>query len=158
MSAYERVKLSRQRTGATFPLPGVSDCIRYAICEMAEMDDAWLRIERAGDKRNSDKAHAPSAELGQALYMLLSAAVQHGVEPALYDYSGYTSLWYVEVLKWLADLLQALCDGYTALDQEFSGCYSTMCGLAAFHGWDAAALVDAACAAFEAKHAPEVHA
>ena len=81
MTPYERVRLSRERTAATFPLPNVLDCIRYAITELAEYEDALLRQERASDKRNNDKQHDPRSELGQALYMLLSAAVQFG-EPS----------------------------------------------------------------------------
>ena len=52
-----------------------------AICELAEMDDAWLRFDRRDDKRNNVRLNDPVAELGQALYMLLSAAVQLGIEP-----------------------------------------------------------------------------
>ncbi len=165
MTPYERVKLSRERTRLTFPLPGVSDCIRYAICELVEYDDALLRMERTGDKRNNDKVHDPAAELGQALYMLLSASVQFREPSAprrLPAVSGYMPReLYFMALSHLADL------GFEALDEKnlssletwlrahASTAYTDMCDLADLYGWSVDALVEDACAAFEAKHARE---
>ena len=165
MTPYERVKLSRERTAATFPLPSVLDCIRYAITELAEYEDALLRQERASDKRNNDKQHDPRSELGQALYMLLSAAVQFG-EPSeprrLPAVSGYGPReLYFMALSHLADL------GYEALDEKnllsletwlrayASQAYTEMCDLAVLHGWPVDSLIDDTCAAFERKLAPK---
>ncbi len=77
MTPYDRTKLSRERTAATFPFPALQPCIDYAICEFAgELRDALLRDERTADKRNTDRDHSQRAELGDALYMLLSACIR----------------------------------------------------------------------------------
>jgi hypothetical protein len=167
MTPYERVQLSRQRTAATFPLPSVLDCIRYAITELAEYDDALLRAERQGDKRNNDKAHDARGELGQALYMLLSAAVQLSYRPIRngrkqksigVDYAdALFSL--ANILAWMRheecgdlDRYQRNVLQHTAA--SFDTAYLRMCRIAESCGWNVDALVDDACAKFEAKHAP----
>jgi len=155
MTPYERVRQSRELTAATFPLPSVLDCIRYAITELAEYDDALLRQERTGDKRNNDKTHDPRSELGQALYMLLSAAVQ-GNGPLEYD-----DYWSVGTMAYahhtaMGRLVEALFDlrieAWAGGDMDAA--YTGIVALCALHGWDVDALIDDTCAAFEAKHAP----
>ena len=155
MTPYERVKLSRQRTDGAFPLPSPVDCLRYAICEIAEYDDALLRLERAGDKRNNDRQHDPAAELGQALYMLLSACVQRGHQPraGFYVHGPTPRSAYAKTLGVLASML----DNHFAFHvEDLSAAYTHIVVLAARHSWDVDALIDATCAKFEAKHAPEV--
>jgi hypothetical protein len=163
MTSYERVKLSRRRTATTFPLPTPLDCIRYALCELAEYDDAMLRTERIGDKRNSAKAHDPRAELGQAIYMLLSAAVQWRIPPRLYDLPQQPRLHlYSSALNWLTGftlspvrerlgtvLSEKEC---TAVSITLAGAYTALCALAAAHGWEVEPLIGETCATFEAKH------
>ena len=157
MTPYERVQLSRQRTAGVFPLPNVLDCIRYSICELAEMDDALLRQERTGDKRNSDKAHDPRSELGQALYMLLSAAVQLrcdcDVTPQ--DASDKFAA-YVASMRCLVSCAY-YADRQTtgALMWHVDDAFAVLCSLAHGHGWSVDALIDDTCARFEAKHAPQ---
>ena len=167
MTPYERVKLSRKRTASTFPLPSPLDCIRYALCELCEYEDAMLRLERIGDKRNNDRQPDPRAELGQALYMLLSAAVQWGIKPKRYDPLSQQSRLhlYSSALYWLAGFTlspvsehlaarQALDNARrAALEGSVSGAYNVLCALATVHGWDVDAMIDDTCAAFEAKHA-----
>lgn len=157
MTPYERVRQSRELTAATFPLPSVLDCIRYAITELAEYDDALLRQERTGDKRNNDKAHDPRNELGQALYMLLSAAVQ------IKEDRNFTILTpvsrvvcYVNSLRLAADLLRSVAgNGHTwVIHDQIFGAYVEVARLANTHGWPVDVLIDDTCAAFEAKHAP----
>ena len=157
MTPYERVKLSRERTAGTFPLPNVLDCIRFAICELSEYDDALLRQERTGDKRNNDKAHDPRNELGQALYMLLSAAVQLECDCNVSPYSANDRFAaYVDSVRGLAS-----CAYYGngraigALMWYVDDAYAVLCSLAAANGWSVDALIDDTCAAFEAKHAPQ---
>ena len=113
MTPYERTQLSRERTAATFPFPSALDCIRYAVTELAEYDDALLRQERAGDKRNHDKAHDPRSELGQCGYMLLSEALQLNGTPQMdvaqreapHEWEGGERLaYYIALLSDLADL------------------------------------------------------
>lgn len=149
MTPYERVQQSRQRTAATFPLPPPVDCIRYAITELAEYDDALLRQERAGDKRNNAKDHDPRIELGQALYMLLSACVQRRHQPrgGFYVHGPTCRSAYAKTLGVLASML----DNFHA--EDLSAAYTHIVVLAARHSWDVDALIDDTCAAFEAKHA-----
>lgn len=166
MTPYVRVKESRKRTAATFPLPSPVDCIRYAICELTEYDDALLRLERIGDKRNNERTPDPRAELGQAIYMLLSAAVQWRTEPKPDVTSQYSRLHlYSSSVSWLLGFTLSPAnsrltaplseDGRIATGITVSGAYAALCDLAACHGWDVAALIDDTCAAFEAKHAPK---
>jgi hypothetical protein len=165
MTPYERVRLSRERTAATFPLPNVTDCLRYAICELAEMDDAWLRLERRDDKRNNERTHDPRAELGQAFYMLLSAAMQLGIEPAapsdiLYRWSVYESI-YASALKSMARLLDMSMMPAEAVSPDyaqgaFDAAYYAMFAAGALYDWDDLdIMVDETCTAFERKHAPQ---
>lgn len=170
MTPYERVKLSRERTAATFPLPSVLDCIRYSLCELCEYDDALLRQERTGDKRNNDKAHDPRSELGQALYMLLSAYTQVEFPPELYPMDQRnkkdSSRWYAGAMTSTATALGYVTiinrnswDIQHPMAQEDLGrnldlAYANMFGLALSHGWPVDALIDDTCIRFEAKHAP----
>jgi hypothetical protein len=171
MTPYERVKLSRERTAGVFPFPNVLDCIRFAICEIAEYDDALLRAERTGDKRNNDKAHDPRGELGQALYMLLSAYVQWDESPdGYYFHPGKGEEWMVKTfyfgsmqeLAKLADYVIALTDPIVPAHErenfdstlgQADEAYNNIYSLAMFHGWPVDALIDDTCAKFEAKHA-----
>lgn len=161
---YERVKLSRARTAKNFPLPSPLDCIRYAITELAEYDDAMLRAERTADKRNNDRTPDARAELGQAMYMLLSAAVQWRTAPKPYGTSQYSRLHlYSSSLSWLIGFTVSPTssrftaplseDGRIATGLTVSGAYAALCDLAACHGWEVGALVDETCATFERKHA-----
>lgn len=165
MTPYERVKLSRKRTADAFPLPCPLDCIRYALCELCEYDDAMLRIERIGDKRNNARVPDPRGELGQALYMFLSAAVQWGTKPKQYDpLSQQTRLHlYSAALNWLTGFTLSPASAHltpplsnarrVALGIPVSGAYNVLCALATLHGWDLDELIEDTCAAFEAKHA-----
>ena len=162
MTPYERVQQSRQLTAATFPLPSVLDCIRYAITELAEYDDALLRAERTGDKRNNDKAHDPRSELGQALYMLLSAAAQLNAPPLPVlnlPAARNRRVAYTGALRALANALDdvALADARQVMlpDSPFSSAYTHLIILVSFLPKnDVGALIDDTCAAFERKHAP----
>ncbi len=172
MTPYERVRKSRELTAATFPLPSVLDCVRYAITELAEYDDALLRQERTGDKRNNDKAHDPRNELGQALYMLLSAYMQWDEAPnGMYFPLGADEQWIgrslyfasLTELSYLANYVLSTVDIETPSHERMKmsdvlgkadDVYDSMYALAMFTGWNVDALIDDTCAAFEAKHAP----
>ena len=161
MTPYERVKLSRERTAGVFPLPSPLDCIRYAICELAEYDDALLRLERIGDKRNNARQPDPRAELGQAFYMLLSGFVSIAewasaplmVEAERYGYDA--AYVYFGVLSELADLARNMIneEEVDTVLYSYTSAWEGMLIICQCHGWDVAALVDDACATFEAKHA-----
>lgn len=159
MTPYERVRQSRELTAATFPLPSVLDCIRYAITELAEYDDALLRQERTGDKRNNDKTHDPRSELGQCGYMLLSAAIQLGSKPAFaarYEREGIERLTYhIALLSDMSSLMLNVWCNYDLLAlYDFEMSYASWWRLCEVQGWDVDALIDETCARFEAKHAP----
>ncbi len=155
MTPYERVRKSRELTAATFPLPSVLDCVRYAICELAEYDDALLRQERTGDKRNNDKAHDPRNELGQALYMLLSASVQFGAGP-VYQGGGTVIVSYFDAMYALAAAGMAWAEPSQGLwaKRKLDDAYSALLDLCNANKYDVFALIDDTCAVFEAKHAP----
>lgn len=159
MTPYERVRQSRELTAATFPLPSVLDCIRYAITELAEYDDALLRAERTGDKRNNDKAHDPRGELGQAIYMMLSAYVQLGYGPVyMTSVSSSVVLSYFDVMYALAAAGVAWTE--TPRDglwvrRKFDDGYSGLLDLCIANKFDIDALINDTCARFEAKHAPQ---
>jgi hypothetical protein len=162
MTPYERVQLSRQRTAGVFPLPSVLDCIRYAITELAEYDDALLRQERQGDKRNNIKQmHDPRSELGQALYMLLSAMMQHNYEPD--NDASFRTMTpqqvYFNAIQWTTETgRDALGIGskpyaFQNMQHSVDAAYSAMLALALSHSWDVDTLVDDTCNRFEQKHA-----
>lgn len=158
MNPYERVELSRECTAATFPLPTSLDCIRYAITELAEYDDALLRLERAGDKRNNARQPDPQAELGQAIYMLLSAATRFGERP---EYQPWLSFGmapgtvYLNAMRYtllILEYLQAPSVEGVQLMEAFGAAYSHMLGIAVANDIDFMQLIHDTCAAFEAKH------
>lgn len=166
MNPYERVRLSRSLTNATFPLPAPLDCVRYAITELAEMDDALLRMERAGDKRNNTRNTDPRAEMGQCGYMLLSALVQlPGAGPkAIEDRVLAISSARTTYFTLLGDLAAVGQEMERGVEDGSGGTLrraATLLGiawrnfsrLACLHGWSVDDLIEDACAAFEARHA-----
>jgi hypothetical protein len=160
MDMLDRVKLSRERLQGVFPYPDAVRCIRYAITELAEYDDALLRLEYTGDKRNHDKQPDPRKELGQAMYMLLSALgysaqwmdgrLADEVEPYEYD-PAYVYFATVENLCQVArDIIND-----EEIDILLHNCAQAWEGtliLCMCHRWDAAQLVEDTCADFERKH------
>ena len=170
---YERVQLSRQRTAGVFPLPSVLDCIRYAITELAEYDDALLRDERSGDVRNSDKAHSQRAELGDAFYMLMSACIKAEHKPKLHNAEALPPRQQcnaiVRLLTHAADAADDIEqfgpaeDTLEILHDALDGAYTYMVALCVgWYDWRPADVVEEACQKFERKHAsgrynPEVH-
>jgi hypothetical protein len=162
VTPYERVQLSRQRTQGVFPLPSVLDCIRYAITELAEYDDALLRQERQGDKRNNIKQmHDPRSELGQCAYMIVSAMIQMPEysfdTPSLLERDGILRTTYHFCL--LSNLASA---GENAtyshckpeVHEDLQWAWEDLVRLCDWHGWDVDHLVDETCNRFEQKHAP----
>lgn len=170
MTPYERVKLSRERTATTFPLPTPRDCIRYAITELAEYDDALLRIERTGDLRNNARQPDPRAELGQCVYMLLSAYVQLDEEPAVYhEETSKPERWMLKFSYYdaMASLAMTADDVLSSTDVDVpvyerstkevivaqaDEAYNSLLMVAESHGWDMTSLVEDTCVAFESKH------
>jgi len=167
VTPYERVQQSRALTAATFPFPDLRSCIDYAICEFAgEYRDAVLRDERTGDKRNTCRTHDARAELGDSLYMLLSACIMAEHEPVDRPIVAWTYRRRCnEIVRHLTHAADnaARLDGETtshddAMDyvqRSLDAAYADMIALAAInHGWDADMIVEDACQKFERKHAP----
>lgn len=165
MTPYDRTKLSRERTSATFPFPELRPCIDYTICEMAEHRDAILRSERVDDKRNHKRHVNERDELGQAFYMLFSACIRADHEPLLEPVVGTYSPRREcnEIVRYLthaadqAEQLEGNCiryDAHAMLCRHLDHAYSYMVHLCV-HWYDVgvAAVVDEACAKFERKHA-----
>jgi NTP pyrophosphatase (non-canonical NTP hydrolase) len=170
VTPYDRVKLSRERTSATFPFPALRPSLDYTICEFAgELRDAVLRDERCGDVRNTDRAHSQRAELGDAFYMLLSACIQADHEPILrmVEASMVEAMpprrccnLIVRLLTQAADAADMLaqfgpseCE-LDALHRMLDSAYTHMVALCVgWYDWPVADVVDEACAKFERKHA-----
>lgn len=170
MTPYDRTTLSRERTAAAFPFPELRPCIDYAICEMAEHRDALLRDERTTDKRNTDRAHSQRTELGDSLYMLLSACIRADHAPHLVPIVGIHSFRrecneITRLLTHAADYAEQLErdpsneSACIALVHTLDAAYSYMVHLCV-HWYDLAVpdVVEDACAKFERKHAAEVAA
>ena len=165
MNSYDRTKLSRERTAATFPFPALRPSLDYTICEFAgELRDAVLRDERCGDVRNTDRAHSQRAELGDAFYMLLSACIQADHEPILRMVEAMPPRrrcnLIVRLLTQAADAADMLaqfgpseCE-LDALHRMLDSAYTHMVALCV--GWydlPVVVVVDDACQKFERKHA-----
>lgn len=169
MTPYDRTKLSRERTAATFPFPALRPSLDYTICEFAgELRDAMLRDERGGDLRNTDRAHSQRAELGDAFYMLFSACIQADHEPILQMVEAMPPRrrcnLIVRLLTQAADAADAAdtLAQFGALEREtdtlhrtLDGAYTHMVALCV--GWydlPVVTVVEEACQKFERKHAP----
>ena len=102
----------------------------------------------------------PRAELGQAIYMLLSGFVSIAewasaplmVEAERYGYDA--AYVYFGVLSELADLARNMIneEEVDTVLYSYTSAWEGMLIICQCHGWDVAALVDDTCAAFEAKH------
>lgn len=165
MTPYDRTKLSRERTSATFPFPALRPSLDYTICEFAgELRDAMLRDERGGDVRNTDRAHSQRAELGDAFYMLLSACIQADHEPQLSTVEAMPPRRRCnEIVRLLtqaadaADWIEEFGRGVLhlrSLRNALDGAYAHMVALCVgWYDWPVAEVVEDACQKFERKHA-----
>ena len=153
MDVLERVGSSRMMLEGKFPYPSAVDCMRYAIQEMAEYDDARMREDQPDHKRNNERTPDPRKELGQAGYMILSAMLK--VEGCRADFeSEYKdkACLYGAVVRELGD---AISEGtitriYVTTNLDWALAYwKELCTL---HGWDVDDLITETCEAFEAKH------
>jgi len=172
MDVLERVGSSRMMLEGKFPYPSAVDCMRYAIQEMAEYDDARMRQDQPDHKRNNERQPDPRKELGQAFYMVLSGCLalklDVEIEPPL-DYEGIYEEWLKRTLyAGIKQDLGRLCaDVFCAVDEivplyerptidELAGLatdlLTSMGQLANDHGWDVDDLITETCEAFEAKH------
>ena len=153
MDVLARVGSSRIMLEGKFPYPSAVDCMRYAIQELAECDDAMMRQDQPDHKRNNERTGDARKELGQAGYMILSAMLK--VEGCRADFeSEYKDKahLYGAVVRELGD---ALSEGtttriYVTTNLDWALAYWKE--LVALHGWDVGELITETCEAFEAKH------
>lgn len=164
MTAEERVKLSRNRTCPQFPLPVFNKCVRYAIQECGETDDAWMRIEEPGHKRNNERQPDPRREWGQVGYMILSAAIQRGkdrqfrcdhVHSPAYLLAGFGEEYFGRVVMALGMTLIYDCEINTTLKavEQLRVAFAAWVHVCRCYAWDPDELIDETCMAFETKHA-----
>lgn len=157
MDVLERVGSSRMMLDGKFPYPSAVDCMRYAIQEMAEMDDAMMRQEQPEHKRNNGREHDPRKELGQAGFMLLSAALY--LENT-YPTDDKEVDAHVSTVELWANCIDSACMAvkdfslnlvsYASVDISYALAYWKH--IASSHGWDVAELIEDTCADFERKH------
>lgn len=156
MDCLERVGSSRLMLEGKFPYPSAVDCMRYAIQEMAEFDDARMREDQPDHKRNNERQPDARKELGQAGYMVLSALLLDKGN----DYPGFM---YVAPGKpvelWAAAVMNvASAIGFYEADAKEDGAvdawyaWVVMKDLMMARGWDPMQLITETCEAFEAKH------
>lgn len=152
MDVLERVGSSRMMLDGKFPYPSAVDCMRYAVQELAEFDDAMMRQEQPTHKRNNGKEHDPRKELGQAGYMILSAMIKvEGCSTYLESEIQEKDRLYGAII---GELGEALSEGqinlYVVNSLDWALAYwKELCTL---HGWDVAELIEDTCADFERKH------
>ena len=152
MDILERVGSSRMMLDGKFPYPSAMDCMRYAVQEMAEYDDALMRQEQPDHKRNNSREHDPRKEAGQAGYMIVSAMLK--VEGCKADcesqYMNKKCL-YGAIVRELGDALsEEMINMYVVNGLDWALAYwKELCTL---YGWDVPTLIEDTCADFERKH------
>ena len=152
MDVLERVGSSRMMLEGKFPYPSAVDCMRYAIQEMAEYDDAMMRQDQPDHKRNNERQPDPRRELGQAGYMILSAMLQvTGSMADLVSELEDKTKAYGAVVSELGDALtESESNTYVVNSLDWALAYWKE--LVTLHGWDVDDLIAETCEAFEAKH------
>jgi hypothetical protein len=158
MEYLERVSKSRQLLEGKFPYPAGRQCIRYAIQEMAEYDDALMRLMEPEHKRNNERTPDHRKELGQAIYMAASALLllpkEYEVRPTI-ALSLNTEETFGMVVHHLG-LALTYSDGflfYISADVQYALSY--MRQLCTRRGWDIDLLVEETCQEFERKWGAE---
>jgi hypothetical protein len=158
MDVLERVGSSRLMLEGKFPYPSAVDCMRYAIQEMAEYDDARMREDQPDHKRNNERQADARKELGQAGYMILSAMLhyektnpQKSVTIKL-ETGNTVNVW-SQVVQFAGSSVFFALDktpNWAAVDASYAWAYCA--ALMQLHGWDVDDLICETCEAFEAKH------
>lgn len=163
MNNFERVEQSRQRTNPTFPLPTYAKCIRYAVQEAAEADDALMRQEEPHHIRNSQRQPDVKQECGQCGYMILSAAIQAACKTQYKTLSLKDSerrnaaAMFGLIVAHLGGALFDYANDYDTLSESnLLGAYEAWIRFCRIMGWNDEELINETCAAFEAKHAPGI--
>ncbi len=161
MDVLERVGNSRMMLEGKFPYPDARPCTDYAIGEMYEYRDAIMRQERTDDKRNNVREHNPREEIGQAMYMIVSALLRHietervlvvryvlgDGNPERRDMFYYNAI--ISLAQAAGNFFEDKPDDAVLLLQfAWLDCVR----LCHIHGWDVPTLITETCEAFERKH------
>jgi hypothetical protein len=129
--------IATERAGLAhcYPLPSALDCIRYALTELGEYEDAHLRMERTTDKRNNDKRADWQSELGQCGEMIGASLVQvDGWRGALAEI--YTFAQNIRICA-VADLAIAIAEAMYPVDiPDVADAFGAWLDLVAFHQLD----------------------
>ncbi len=165
MDIEKRVGESRLLLDGHLPFPGEIGCVDYAIGEMYEYRDAIMRQENPDHKRNNERTADPRKELGQAMYMIVSAMLWFpdpdrmlGVRyPSAYVDTSMPHQYYFNAVSELADaglhFLQVdWVTGVELLQFAWLSCIK----LCQVHGWEVTCLIEETCGDFERKHVPGV--
>lgn len=162
LELLEHISQERAALAHCYPLPSPLDCIRYALTEVGEYEDAILAMERTGDKRNNpDRERDARKELGQVGEMLGAGLVQLD---GWRDLDGYdldephtvpSRLQTLATLIGLAaDAMAGLHSGHAIL-HRVAWPFPEWIGLVKWHGWDAHALLQERYAQVREKHCQE---
>lgn len=150
----EYIASERQSLAHCYPLPNPLDCVRYALTELGEYEDAMLRAERTGDKRNHVKPHDARRELGQVGEMIGAALVQLDGWQRVTEGAYAPSNRYDSISVMLESLSK--CFWYRAdIFNDAKWSFVNWLGLVSFHGWDAHALLVERYAQVREKHCTE---
>lgn len=152
MDVLERVGSSRLMLEGKFPYPEGVRCMRYAVQELAEYDDARMRLDQPDHKRNNERQPDSRRELGQAGYMILSAMLKvEGCRADLESEVLDKACLYGAVVRELGDAIsENSINIYVVNNLDWALAYwKELCTL---HGWDVYDLITETCEAFEAKH------
>jgi hypothetical protein len=157
MDVLERVGSSRLMLEGKFPYPSAVDCMRYAIQEMAEYDDAMMRAYQPDHKRNNERQPDPRKELGQAGYMILSAMLYFEKD---FPYQSWGAIGGDAIALWagvVSNVASAIHPDPEFADEgvdagDLGLAWDCCKALMHLNGWDIDALITETCEAFEAKH------
>jgi hypothetical protein len=166
LELLEYIAAERAALANCYPLPSPLDCVRYALTELGEYEDAMLRAERTGDKRNNQRPSDARRELGQVGEMLGAAWVQRDdwrdTDEAELDQHSQSFR-----TGDTGDITRQQCVGVLSIAlgwelRDSPGYHGTLSAFVAWlklvtwHGWDAHALLVERYAQVREKHCQEM--
>lgn len=153
----EYIASERQALAHCYPLPSPLDCVRYALTELGEYEDAMLRAERTGDKRNNVKPSDARRELGQVGEMIGAAIVQlDGWKMLVFDcWNSGRRITLVADLS--ISIAEAMYSSYPdcIVPGEAADAFGAWIDLCHYHGWEPHALLAERYAQVRERHCRE---
>jgi len=158
-----RTEAMRKRTAGNLPYPDAASCMLYAVTELGEMVDAWLRKGRPDDKRNNDRQPDAKHELGQFIVMVQSAKLRcdelgEGKKLQVDEQTKQQCQALYEAMVNTAHIIKTMGNGEPPPPFEWVWIQKDFHTLARLYGVDWRELEEEACAEFERKHAKEMNA